>query len=127
MRLLVDTHLWIWFAQGDARLSLQARQLIDDPENDVLFSAVNIWEVAVKFGLNQIGFQVDPAILRRRLLANAFEELAVRGDHATALLALPRVHRDPFDRMLVAQAIVEERMQLTADRTLAKYPATQLV
>jgi len=123
MRLLLDTHLLLWAAGPLARLSAQARHLIDDPENELSFSVASIWEVAIKLGRGRDDFRVDPRLLRRSLLDNDYRELDVTGEHAVAVTNLPPLHRDPFDRILVAQSIVEGIMLLTADPVVAQYPA----
>jgi PIN domain nuclease of toxin-antitoxin system len=103
MRLLIDTHLLLWAAGQPARLSPQARDLISDPANEVQFSAASMWEIAIKAGLGRADFRVDPNQLRRALLNNGYRELAITGEHAVALTSLPMIHRDPFDRLLLAQ------------------------
>jgi PIN domain nuclease of toxin-antitoxin system len=123
MRILLDTHLLLWAAGPLQRLSRQARRLIDDPQNELTFSVVSIWETAIKHGRGRDDFQVDPRLLRRGLLDNGYHELDVTGEHAIAVASLPLIHRDPFDRILVAQSIVEGIMLLTADPVVAQYPA----
>jgi PIN domain nuclease of toxin-antitoxin system len=127
MNLLLDTHLLLWFAQGDPVLSDTARILIEDPQNEIFFSTVSLWECAIKFGLGRTDFTLHPAELRAQLLTHGFSELVLYGDHAIELLKLPTLHRDPFDRVLVAQAQVEKLTLLTSDVTLARYPGTRLV
>jgi PIN domain nuclease of toxin-antitoxin system len=107
----------------DERLSSQARRLIGDPENELLFSVASVWEVAIKYGRARDDFQVDPRLLRRALLDNGYRELAVTGEHAVAVANLPPLHRDPFDRILVAQSVVEGITLLTSDPRVAQYPA----
>jgi len=123
VKLLLDTHLLLWTVGPDERLSAQARQLIGDPENALSFSVASIWEVAIKRSLGRDNFQVDPRLLRRSLLDNDFSELEVIGEHAVAVANLPPLHKDPFDRLLIAQSIVEGIMLLTADPLVAQYPA----
>jgi PIN domain nuclease of toxin-antitoxin system len=123
MRLLLDTHLLLWAAGPDERLSAEARRLIGDADNELCFSTVSIWEVAIKHGRGREDFHVDPRLLRRGLLDNFYRELPVSGEHAVAIANLPPLHRDPFDRMLVAQSIVESIMLLTSDPLVAQYPA----
>jgi PIN domain nuclease of toxin-antitoxin system len=106
-----------------ARLSSQARRLIDDPDNELLFSAASLWEIAIKSALRRPNFRVDARQLRRRLLNNGYRELAVTGEHAVAIDGLPPLHKDPFDRILVAQSIVEGITLLTSDPRVAQYPA----
>jgi PIN domain nuclease of toxin-antitoxin system len=127
MRLLIDTHLLLWAAGQPQRLSPQARALIGDPDNELLFSAASLWEVAIKAGLGRADFRVDANRLRRGLLINSYRELAVTGEHALAVAGLPTIHKDPFDRMLVAQSLVEDITLLTADPLVARYPRVQRV
>lgn len=121
MKLLLDTHLLLWGAAGSERLPPTARDLMADPENELLFSAASLWEIAIKRGLNRRDFQVDARVLRRGLIDNGYTELPISSDHAVALEGLPAIHRDPFDRMLVAQAIVEGVTLLTDDAVVAQY------
>jgi PIN domain nuclease of toxin-antitoxin system len=123
MRLLLDTHLLLWTVGADEQLSSAARQLIGDPQNEPMFSIASIWEVAIKRSLGRAGFRTDPGLLRRSLLDNGYGELTVIGEHAIAVASLPMLHKDPFDRILVAQSIVEGIMLLTADPVVARYPA----
>jgi PIN domain nuclease of toxin-antitoxin system len=122
MKLLLDTHLLLWAAGRPDRLPAAALKLIDAPSNELLFSAASIWEVAIKRGLGRSDFQADPRLLRRGLLDNGYAELPVLSDHVVALDSLPPIHKDPFDRLLVAQATVEGITLLTADAVVAKYP-----
>ena len=123
MRLLLDTHLLLWAAGPSPRLSAEARRLIDNLENELLASTGSLWEIAIKSALKRANFPVDAALFRRNLLNNGYRELAVTGEHAIAVTNLPPVHKDPFDRMLLAQSIVEGIMLLTADPVVARYPA----
>lgn len=122
MKLLLDTHLLLWAAQDAKRLSKAARVLIDDVENEVLFSAASLWEITIKSALDRADFQVDSRVLRRALLDNGYTELAITGEHAINIDRLPAAHKDPFDRLLVAQATVEGILLLTSDARLAHYP-----
>ena len=122
MRLLPDTHLLIGVADGAPTLSAAVLALLDDAENDVVFSVASLWEVAIKFALRRPEFDVDPRVLRRGLLDNGYVELDVTAQHAMATLGLPPIHKDPFDRLLVAQATVEGFTLLTADATILRYP-----
>ena len=122
MRLLLDTHVLLWAAGVPDRLPAEALDLIEDPDTELIFSAVSLWEVVIKTGSGRAGFNVDARLLRRGLLEHGYSELAMTGAHAVAVDLLPPVHRDPFDRMLVAQAQVEAMTLLTADRVLARYP-----
>ena len=123
MRLLLDTHLLLWAISQSRRLSLFARELIGDPDNELVFSTASIWEVAIRYGRRREDFEVDPRVLRRALLDNLYQELTVMGEHAVAVAGLPPLHRDPFDRILVAQSIVEGIILLTDDPLVAQYSA----
>jgi len=122
MRLLLDTHILIWGAVEPERLSHAASSLIESPDNEIMFSAVSLWEIAIKTGRGRAEFRVDAGILRRSLFENGYAELALTGAHAAALAILPPIHKDPFDRMLVAQAMIEGLALVTADPTVARYP-----
>lgn len=122
MKFLVDTHLLLWAAGDPGRLSATALRLIGNPKNELLFSAASVWEVAIKRGLGREDFQADPRLLRRGLLDNGYSELPIRSDHVVAIASLPPIHKDPFDRLLVAQAMVEGITLLTADPVVAEYP-----
>jgi PIN domain nuclease of toxin-antitoxin system len=122
MKLLLDTHLLLWAAGEPKRLSKQARTSIDNPDNELLFSAASLWEVAIKRGLGREDFKVDARLLRRGLLDNGYSELPIISDHVVATESLPPIHKDPFDRVLVAQATVEGVTLLTIDPLVAQYP-----
>ena len=122
MKLLLDTHLLLWAAGNPDRLSAEARTLIGALENELLFSAASVWEIAIKRGLGREDFRVDIRLLRRGLLDNGYGELPVGSEHAVAIDALPPIHKDPFDRLLVAQATVEGITLLTSDAVVAQYP-----
>jgi PIN domain nuclease of toxin-antitoxin system len=121
MRLLADTHLLLWAAAGSRRVPKDARALLEDPTNEVFFSAASLWEIAIKSALRKSDFRVDLGLLRPALTEMGFGELPVTGAHAERLATLPPVHKDPFDRMLVAQALVEPLILLTNDGALADY------
>ena len=122
MKLLLDTHLLLRAAGEPGRLSTEARTLIDNRDNELLFSAASLWEVVIKRGVGRKDFKVDPRLLRRGLLDNGYSELPVLSDHVVAIDSMPQIHKDPFDRLLVAQAIVEGITLLTTDSLLAQYP-----
>jgi len=122
VKLLLDTHLLLWVASKPSRLSTAARKLIEAPENELFFSAVSLWEIAIKRGLGRKDFKADARLLRRGLLDNGYHELAMVSEHAVAIDNLPPIHKDPFDRMLITQAMVEGITLLTVDATLAQYP-----
>jgi len=122
MKLLLDTHLLLWAAGEPKRLPESARRLIIDPQNQLLFSAASLWEVAIKSGLGRKDFQANARLLRRGLLDNGYGELPIGSDHVVATENLPPIHKDPFDRILIAQAAVEGITLLTGDLLVAQYP-----
>jgi PIN domain nuclease of toxin-antitoxin system len=123
MKLLLDTHVLLWAAGQPERLPLAARALLDDPRNEPMFSSASLWEIAIKSGLGRNDFQVNARLLRRGLLDNGYGELPISSEHAVAIDGLPPIHRDPFDRLLVAQSMVEGITLLTSDPLVAQYPA----
>ena len=128
MRLLLDTHLLLWAVASSGRLSPHVRSSIEDPQNDVHYSAASVWEIAIKSGLRRKDFRVDLSLLHSSLQAMGLSELPVRAEHALAVTHLPPIHRDPFDRLLVAQSIVEPMVLLTNDAVLAPYgPVVRVV
>lgn len=122
MKLLLDTHLLLWAAQGIEHLPLDAQTLMSDPENELFFSVASLWEIVIKSGLGREDFKVDPRVLRRSLLDNGYHELPILSEHVVAVGTLPTIHKDPFDRLLVAQATADGILLLTADMQVAKYP-----
>lgn len=122
MKLLIDTNLLLLAAAAPERLLPETRELIEASDTTRIFSAASIWEVAIKRGLGRDDFNVDPHVLRRGLLENGYEELPISGNHAAFVLSLPPIHKDPFDRMLAAQAQVEGITLLTSDKLLGIYP-----
>lgn len=122
MKLLLDTQLLLWAAGCPERLSTDARKQLENPKNELLFSAASFWEIAIKSSLGRDDFRVVPRLLRRALLDNGYTELPVTSEHAVSIDALPQLHKDPFDRILLAQALIEGITLLTADAQLARYP-----
>ena len=122
MKLLLETHVLLCAAGNPARLSKTARTLLEDPQNELLFSAASLWEITIKRSLGRSDFQVDARLLRRGLLDNGYQELAISSAHAVSIDSLPTIHKDPFDRMLIAQATTEGITLLTADDWVAQYP-----
>ena len=122
MKLLLDTHLLLWAAGQPEKLSAEARRLLEDPRSVLYFSAASIWEIAIKRSLGREDFRVEPRVLRRGLRDNGYEELVITSEHALATDGLPPLHKDPFDRILLAQALSEGITLLTADATVAAYP-----
>ena len=122
MKLLLDTHLLLWAADESEQLPATARSLIQDEENELFFSAASLWEIAIKPGLGREDFHVDARVLRRGLLDNGYIELPITSAHAVAIDTLPPIHKDPFDRILVAQATTEGITLLTVDSLVRQYP-----
>lgn len=121
MRLLLDTHILLWSVAMSDRLSGKARTLIEDGSNQIYCSAASLWEIAIKAGLRRQDFQVDLPMLRGALSEMTIEELPVTGNHTEKLLELPPIHKDPFDRMLIAQSMAEPLVLLTNDVILTRY------
>lgn len=122
MRLLLDTHVLLWVAGRSEKLSVAGRRLLGRSTNELMFSAASLWEVAIKGQGGKADLGVDAGVLRRALLDSGYVELPVTGVHAAATSTLPAIHKDPFDRMLLAQAICEGITLVTADERLASYP-----
>ncbi len=126
MRLLPDTHLLLWAAFDPGKVPKKAEMLMNELSNELFFSAASIWEVAIKTARGLADFQVNAARLRTGLLGNGYSEIPVTGVHAVAVAGLPMLHKDPFDRLLVAQAKVEGLVLLTSDKILSGYPGAIL-
>ena len=122
MKVLLDTHMLLWAAGQPERLSPAALRLVNSAETDLLFSTASLWEIAIKRSLGRTDFQVDARLLRRGLLDNGYGELPIKSEHVVAAGDLPPIHKDPFDRVLVAQATIEGALLLTADPLVAQYP-----
>lgn len=122
MILLLDTHLLLWAAGEPKKLSRQARRLLENESNQLVFSAASIWEIAIKSALGRRDFQVEPRRLRRGLLDNRWLEIGITSEHSLATIDLPPLHNDPFDRMLLAQARADGLMLVTSDDQVAQYP-----
>ena len=123
MNFLLDTHLLLWAASAPERLSAKARSLLLATDSGLIFSSASLWEISIKRTLGRADFNVDPRRFWRMLLVNGYTELAVSSEHAIAVNDLPLLHKDPFDRILVAQARVEGLVLLTVDKVVAKYGA----
>lgn len=127
MKILLDTHVFLWWVAEDPRLSEAAREVVSAGENELLFSAASGWEMAIKVRLGKLRVPDDlGAYLSMQLSKNAVEVLPVTLRHATGVAHLPGHHRDPFDRLLVAQALAESLTIVTADPLVAKYPVETL-
>jgi PIN domain nuclease of toxin-antitoxin system len=121
VKFLLDTQLLLWAAGQPEKISVAGRKLLEDRGNELLFSAASLWEVAIKAALGRDDFRVEPRLLRRGLLDNGYTELAVTSQHAVTIDSLPPLHKDPFDRLLLAQAMCEGVTLLTSDAQLARY------
>ena len=121
MRLLLDTHVLLWAVGMSHRLTAAVRALLEDPDNEIYYSAASIWEIAIKSALGRQDFQIDPVQLLEVMPAVGFVELPVRARHAVEVVHLAPLHKDPFDRMLIAQSRVEPLILLTNDEQLAAY------
>jgi PIN domain nuclease of toxin-antitoxin system len=123
VKLLLDTHVLLWAAGQPERLSPAARDLLEDLDNELVFSAASLWEIAIKRGLGRADFRVEPRLLRRGLLDSGYTELPITSQHGVHIDSLPPLHKDPFDRMLLAQALCEGITLVTSDAQVARYPA----
>lgn len=124
MRLLLDTHILLWAANAPHQMSAAGRALLEDTDSELHFSAASLWEISIKTSLGRADFRVDVRVLRRGLLDNGYQELPITGAHAVSVEGLPPLHKDPFDRMLVAQAASEGMILVTADALVAQYPGS---
>lgn len=122
MHLLLDTHLLIWAMGSPERLPSDLADMLEDPAHMPLFSVASLWELVIKQALNRHDFNVQPILLRRALLEGGWQELPVNANHVLAVADLPPLHRDPFDRLLLAQAKADGLLLITADQQLARYP-----
>ncbi len=123
MKLLLDTHMLIWAGLAKNSLPRKAGAIISDLSNDVYFSSASMWEITIKNALKRRDFQIDARLMQQRLIGAGYREIAITSAHAFAVGNLPSIHKDPFDRILVAQAVAEGVTLLTSDATLAEYPA----
>jgi PIN domain nuclease of toxin-antitoxin system len=121
LNLLLDTHILLWAAAAPEKLPSKGHKLLLDAANELFFSPVSLWEISIKRSLGRKDFRADPRRLWRMLLTHGYRELAIRSEHAIAVDSLPPLHKDPFDRLLLAQARVEGIDLLTADKSLAAY------
>ena len=122
MQLLLDTHLLVWAMGEPERLDPALVRLLEDPINTPVFSVASLWELVIKRGLDRPDFQLEPPVLRQALLEAGWRELPVKAHHVLAVGQLPGLHRDPFDRLLLAQAQADGLLLITADQQLAQYP-----
>lgn len=118
MDILLDSHAFLWWDLNDRRLGSDVHQAIADPRNRVFVSAVSVWEIAIKRALGKLEFRAD---IGKAIASNGFAELPVTANHADRAAELPAHHRDPFDRMLIAQGVSENCVLVTRDRVFARY------
>ena len=122
MRYLLDTHTFLWWIDDDPRLSDRVRSIIRGADNEIVFSAASAWEIAIKSQLGRAEFPAELVrLVAEQVVANSFTSLSIEIRHALYLATLPLIHRDPFDRMLIAQSLVDDLPLLTADLTIGRY------
>jgi len=122
MKVLVDTHAFLWWITDDPRLSFRAREIFTDGNNELFFSAASGWEISIKVQIGRLRLPADPeSFIVDQLRINAIKSLAIQMNHALHVSTLPSHHRDPFDRLLVAQAQLEGLPILSADPQIGKY------
>jgi PIN domain nuclease of toxin-antitoxin system len=126
VKLLLDTHILLWAAGYPEKLSESTRILLTTPENSLFFSAASIWEIVIKLGLGREDFKVDPYRLRKMLVVHGYAELPITAEHALKVNSLPYLHKDPFDRLLLAQARAEGMLLLTSDASVSQYQESVL-
>lgn len=127
MRVLLDTHTFLWQVSGDSRLSNVARETLLSPEHDLLFSMASLWEIAIKISLGKLALADDwPKAISAELTINQIRRLPIENEHCARVGTLPFHHRDPFDRMLIAQAMTEDLVILSRDAAIGEYPVTRI-
>jgi PIN domain nuclease of toxin-antitoxin system len=127
MKLLLDTHTFLWFIAGDTNLSFSARKLIDDLSNDKFVSVVSLWEIAIKYGLGRLALPDKYEVLfPKQIIINGFEQMQIESHHLYEFIKLPRHHSDPFDRLLIAQSIAENMSVVSVDSAFDDYSVTRL-
>jgi len=127
MKLLLDTHILLWAAGEPQKLPVKIRQLIEDKENTLFFSAASIWEIVMKNGLGRNDFQIEPRMFRSALMDNGYLEVPITSEHVLFVHDLPPLHKDPFDRILVAQSSIEGMAVLTVDQAVIDYGGTVII
>jgi PIN domain nuclease of toxin-antitoxin system len=127
MRLLLDTHAFLWFIQGSQNLSATARNLIEDQGNQKLLSIASLWEISIKVSIGKLDVGMAIAeLLSREVYGNGFEVLAIQANHLDELTKLIFHHKDPFDRLIIAQALAERMPVVTKDEAFGRYPVSLL-
>jgi len=127
MRLLLDTHTFLWFIMGSSNLSAAARSLIEDAANEKFVSVASLWEIAIKLSIGKLTLSTPfDVLIPQQLSSNGFNLLNIEIEHAATVATLPFHHRDPFDRLLIAQAAVEKMSIVGIDTVFDAYPVTRL-
>jgi PIN domain nuclease of toxin-antitoxin system len=125
VKLLLDTHAFLWFIEGNLNLSKTARSLIEDEENQRFLSIASLWEMAIKVSVNKLTLQTAfTSLVMQQVYGNAIEVLEIRPEHLDVLAKMPFHHKDPFDRLIIAQGIAESIAVISKDREFGKYPVT---
>jgi PIN domain nuclease of toxin-antitoxin system len=127
MEYLLDTHTFLWFINGDAQLSEKAKNVIMDPEKEKYISIASLWEIAIKVNLGKLSLDITYDDLRLQIIGNGFEILPIMFEHTAALSSLELHHRDPFDRMIIAQALSEQLTVIGKDENFNKYNGLKLL
>jgi len=128
MKLLLDTHIFLWFISGDSRLSVSFRDAIRNPDNDVYLSVVSVWEAIIKYQLGKLPLPESPeTYLPKQRDRHLIDSLPVDEESVAQLAKLPALHRDPFDRLLICQALHNELVIVTADTAILAYPTIQFL
>lgn len=123
MKILLDTHTFLWWVSDDPQISVNAKDIISDPNNEIYFSVVSAWEIIIKVGTGKLSLSESPEIyIPSRIATNQFEILPVHMSHILRINSLPNLHKDPFDRLLIAQSLVEDLSLITIDGAIAQYP-----
>jgi PIN domain nuclease of toxin-antitoxin system len=121
MKILLDTHIFIWFVENDDQLSLSLKQYIDNIQNEIYVSIATLWEIAIKVSLGKLEMSIDILTLIAKIEENGFVILPILPSHSLCVSKLPFHHRDPFDRMLIAQAITEQIYVISKDGSFPFY------
>ncbi len=125
MRLLLDTHAFLWFIEGDPNLSSTARSLIEDEGNQRFLSTASLWEMSIKVSIGKLTLTMSfTELLAQHIYGNAVELLSIQAPHLDELTKLPFHHKDPFDRLILAQAITEKMAVISQDDLFENYPVT---
>ncbi len=122
MKLLLDTHIFLWFANADKQLPTSSKNLIEDTENECFISIASLWEIAIKHSQGKLALEIPFSQFWELAISNQIQVLGIDFSHLITLLDLPYIHKDPFDRIMIAQAISEQLFVITQDAYFAEYP-----